>query len=109
VHSDKLKVDSIIVRGGRRSIDLINDVRAYGDCGKNWKKMSEESCFQSVIELDAHNEGLSTVFITPEKINELGPYPFGDVGGGHRRESLSLVSLTRRLLVSDILSKKRFD
>jgi hypothetical protein len=81
----------MIVRGGRRSIDLINDVRAYGDDGKNWKKMSEESCFQNVLELDAHNEGLSMLFITPEKINQLGPYPFNYDSEYHGRESLSHV------------------
>ena len=109
MRSSKLKSDSVIVRGGRRGIDPINDVRAYGDDGKNWKKISEESCFQNVLELDAHNEGLSTLFITPEKINQLGPYPFNNDSEYRRRESLSLVSFTQRLLASNFLSKKFLD
>jgi hypothetical protein len=71
--------------------------------------MSEESCFQNVLELDAHNEGLLTLFITPEKINQLGPCPFNNDSEYRRRESLSLVSFTQRLLASNFLSKKLLD
>jgi len=92
----------MIVRGRRSSLDLINDVRAYGDKEGNWKKMSEQSCFQDVLELNEHNEQYSTMFIPQWRMNDLATYPL-NCDSRHTGLDLSLhAGLSQRPLPSKI-------